>query len=134
MNDVFIARKVVSDAERLSFFPKHCGSQYLYLERAVFEAARFLSKDYKGGYWEFYECSNGAFYVAPSTDKEVFDVSVAGNYFEGSLSSDAFGIVACLFALSHLANVSEGLVDKYHALVDYAKEHNEWKFIARAID
>ncbi|MGR8998212.1 MAG: antirestriction protein [Gammaproteobacteria bacterium] len=60
-----------------------------------------IADDYNGSYWEFYELSNGGFYMAPRSDSK-FNVSCE-NGFEGQLSADALGIVACLYAHSNLS-------------------------------
>ena len=53
------------------------------------------------GSWELYTLSNGGFYMAPDI-AQTWEVSCP-NYYAGTLSSDALGIVACLCAYSHLS-------------------------------
>ena len=70
------------------------------IEPAAYYWADRLSPDYHGGYWLFYTVGP-AFYMAPDSDSG-FDV-LSPNGYEGHLSSEAFGIVVCLFAYSSLA-------------------------------
>jgi hypothetical protein len=106
------------------------------LEPTIYHLASLLSEDYKGGYWEFYTLSNRGFYMAPQTDKS-FIVSCENGY-EGQLSGDALGIVACLYAYSHLSFgegvFAESCAQHYHWLREYALEHAEAGAILAAID
>ncbi|PZQ76994.1 MAG: antirestriction protein [Variovorax paradoxus] len=133
--------RLVSDAERMDFLPFYFGPRLMALgEHEVYCWMGELCKDYRGGFWNFYEVSNGGFYMAPATAQR-FQVAVEGNGFEGELSADAAGIVATLFTLSHLcfAEGAKGdggaaLVDSFHALRDFVSTHPEAALILRAID
>ncbi|WP_236873524.1 antirestriction protein [Burkholderia sp. PAMC 26561] len=94
-----------------------------------------LSEDYGGGLWNFYDLSNGGFYMAPCDEKR-FKIDVSGNYFSGEMSADAAGIVASLFAQCDLANRYgiDKLINQYHWLRDFAIQHAESNLIMRAID
>jgi hypothetical protein len=95
-----------------------------------------MAGDYSGGYWDFYQLSNGGFYMAPSEDR-VFHVT-CDNMFEGDLSADALGITASLYAFSHLSftNGRFGRVCAchYHRLREYMFEHPEVRSILGATD
>ena len=109
----------------------------LHLEPLVYAMADRLSKDYKGGYWEFYALSNGGFYMAPSAGAR-FHVTCE-NGFEGDLTADALGITACLYAYSHLSfsgmvGFADSCAWQYHRLREYALEHPEVEGILGAID
>jgi len=121
--------------KRLSVLAKHFGSGCVVFEFAVYQMMSLLCPDYQGGYWAFYELSNGGFYMAP-TDEEGYQVEVAGNGYQGRLSRDAMGIVATIFAFNYLANKteSENLIDKYYLVLDYSREHIEARKIYSAID
>lgn len=113
------------------------GIQYvLVLEPAVFRFAETLAPKYAGGFWNFYEGSNGSFYMAPRSDK-TFAVSCENGY-EGKLSADALGIVACLYAYSHLSfgdgKFAEICADQHHLLRAFALGHAEASAIMQAID
>ena len=60
-----------------------------------------------------------------------------GNGFEGEVSSDAAGIIATLFTLSHMSMAFRGadhLAEHYHRLLDFAAEHEDSRMIFAAID
>ena len=75
------------------------------------------------------------FYMAPECGT-AFQICVDGNGFADTMSVDAAGITACLFALSHLSfqirNAS--IANHYHQLRDFALEHAEAGKILAAID
>lgn len=141
--DAIIATKV-SDDKRMEFLPEHFGQHHPLGERLVYLHMRQLCSDYSGGFWHFYTTSNGGFYLAPESDGKPMHLSVASNWFDGDMSADAAGIVATIFALSHFIAERNDLgatddelsmlVDRYHALRDFAACHAERKSIYRAID
>jgi hypothetical protein len=106
------------------------------LEPTIYHITSLIAEDYHGGYWQFYTLDNGGFYMAPDFD-EPFKVCCE-NGFEGSLSADALGTAACLYAYSHLSfgqgQFAETCSRHYHLLRDYMLEHPEAKAILGAID
>jgi len=127
---------LVSDAQRLDFLPRHFGRQMMTVEQHLFSRLSELSQDYTGGYWNFYDLSNGGCYLAP-TAPEQLRIVVEGNDFEGALSADAAGITVTLFTLSELAfrlPRVEVLSTRFHQLRDFAADHAEAGLIFRAID
>ena len=107
------------------------------LNPTVYAFARHLTREYQGGYWQFYTLDNGAFYMAPEPDR-LFYVSCE-NGFEGNLSSDALGITACLYAYSHLSfsknpDLADVCAEQYHQLREFMLEHPEARDILGAID
>ena len=130
-----IEAREIPDGERLQMLPRHFGRDMLTVEYAIFAFMRRLSQRYTGGYWIYFELSNGGFYMAPQSDNR-FPVNVDGNGFEGEMSADAAGITACLFALSHLSfqTNNEKIAEHYHLLRDFALEHEEASVILAAID
>ena len=132
-----ITNIIIPEPERTTFVDKLFGISYaLRLEPTVFSLAERLASQYSGGYWQFYSISNGGFYMAPQMNIN-FSVSCK-NGFEGALSTDALGIVSCLYAYSHLSfgdGAFAGMcADQYHLLREYMFEHTEAKSILRAID
>ena len=133
-----ITRQQVADDQRIAITAKLFGVHFpMQLEPTVYRTTGSLAGDYHGGYWTFYLLSNGGFYMAPEADSN-FTVSCK-NGFEGSLSSDALGITACLYAYSHLSfNGNEEFAQicarQYHWLRDYMLDHAEARAILRAID
>jgi hypothetical protein len=128
------AREVPND-ERLQILPRHFGRHMLTVEAAVYAFMRKLAKQYTGGYWNYFELSNGGFYMAPAHETP-FDICVDTNGFENRMSADAAGITACLFALSHLSFQiqHDTIASHFHQLRDFALEHAEASVILAAID
>lgn len=138
MSEQMIEAKKVPDNERMSFLPRVFGPDALSMvqnEARVYQWMEHLSPDYRGGYWEFYDLSNGGFFLAPAGDKR-YRVQVKGNYFDGEMSAQAAGIVATLFTLGQVAAQTEDehYIDAYHDLLEYASEHPERELILAAID
>lgn len=105
----------------------------LVVEDAVYAMMRQLSASYRGGYWEYFELSNGGFYMRLAT-KDRIQIQVYSNGYEGEMSADAAGIVVCLMVFSHLSFKYEALADYFHALRDFAKSHPEASAIFSAVD
>lgn len=127
------ANKVPS-SQRLATLPKHFPGLFGALENKVYDSAKELCPSYTGGYWHFYELSNGGFYMAPDVD-EPMTLTVIANQFEQTMSADAVGVVACLFAMGALASPSdENMIDHYHWLREYVGQHPEASAIYAAID
>lgn len=132
-----ITRQLVAEQERISYTATLFGLNFpMRLEPAIFNVASNLASDYNGGFWDFWKLSNGGFYMAPASDKQ-FSVSCE-NGFEGRISAEAFGIVCCLYAFSHLSfgedAFAETCAEQYHLLREYALDHAEAGSIMRAID
>jgi hypothetical protein len=129
-----VARRL-DDAERMMALPQHFGDRLLIFEGAVYDFMRRFAPSYRGGYWEFFELSNGAFYMACLGDP--FRFSVDTNGCDGEMSADAAGITVCLYAYSHLSFIYAGndvFAKHFHLLRDYAAEHAEASAIFAAID
>ena len=116
--------------------------QNIVFDNAVFNVADQIAEHYDGGLWEYYQRDGQFFYMVPDTDTGI-DISVPGNYFQGRVSSDAFGLICTLTALGqvlmHLHSkgqyeLGHRLNDYFHELRIYAIEHPEAEQIMRAID
>ncbi len=134
-----ISRTLVPESDRVNVSARIFGEHFpLLIEPYVYSVASDIAEEYNGGYWDFHELSNGGFYVAPS-GPEKFTVSCPMNYFNGELSADALGIVACLTAYSHLSFCTEQTFARvcarqFHLLRAFACEHDEGTAILSAID
>lgn len=147
-----ITRTLVPELERMDFVDRLFGLSYvLQLEPIVFRFAEQLAENYDYGYWEFFALSNGGFYMAPRNGPEaprasaIYSVRTA-NGFEGQVTADALGIVACLYSFSNLSfgdsSASTGgggqfaqiCAEHYHMLREYMFGHVEVRSILRAID
>ena len=129
--------KTLSDDDRVNYAASIFSFDFSFrLEPVVFAFAERLSRDYTGGLWEFYALSNGGFYMAPAAG--AFHVTCE-NSFEGELSAEALGIVACLYAYSHLSfgdqgSLPEACAAQYQLLREHALDHAEARSILAAID
>jgi hypothetical protein len=133
-----ITCKQISNAQRVNHTASVFGSCFpLTLEPVIYSITSNLSSEYCGGYWEFYELSNGGFYMSPDDDT-AFTIS-SENGFKGTMSADALGVTACLYAYSHLSfsdipEIAEVCARQFHLLREYMFEHAESRVILSAID
>jgi hypothetical protein len=130
-----IEAREILEIERLQILPRHFGRHLVTVEHAVYTFMRELSQEYTGGYWSYFELSNGGFYMAP-IQETLLNVAVDTNGYAGQMSADAAGITACLFALSHLSFQiqHESIASHFHHLRDFALDHAEASAILAAID
>lgn len=131
-----ITATAVIEDKRLSVLPRFFGvGQMLRAEAIVFGYMSKLSIDYTGGHWEYYLLSNGGFYMAPSMDIPM-RVEWHGNGYEGTMSADAAGIVATMFAVGQMVHEQQtnAMADLYHQIRDFALGHPEAQKILAAID
>ncbi|WP_323718171.1 antirestriction protein [Paracoccus aminovorans] len=128
---------LVPDNRRTEFLPRLFGHRLLIIgEHAVFSFIERLSPtDYGGGIWDFYELAGAPLYMAP-TSRPRYRLFCEGNGYEGEVSAGAAGIIATLFAFSHLSFSfdSDELADGFARLYAYATDHPEAREILRAID
>ena len=130
-----IEARRVDDSERIRALPRYFGIRMTTFEGAVYDFMHRFAPDYRGGFWQFYELSNGGFYMAP--DRESYRFCVDTNGYEGVLSADAAGIAVCLFACSHLSFHDRGsdlFAERFHQLREFALDHPESAEIFAAID
>jgi hypothetical protein len=134
---IIVTRELVPENRRMTVVERLFSIHFpLHLEPVIYGITERMAQDYSGGYWEFYQLSNGGFYMAPAVDTH-FHVT-CDNMYEGELSADALGITACLYAYSHLS-FSNGRFARvcachYHRLREYMLDHPEVREILGAID
>jgi hypothetical protein len=133
-----VTRELVPEERRADFVDALFGVHFpMQLEPYIYTVTSQLSADYRGAYWHFHSLGNGGFYMAPESESP-FRVQCP-NGFEGVLSGDALGLVACLYAYSHLSFVSTKpatttYARMYHRLREYVMEHAEVDAILQATD
>lgn len=133
-----ITRQIVAVEQRINHTANIFGINFpLRFEPFVYSITTRMVSEYEGDYWEFYELSNGGFYMAPDSDQQ-FQV-VCENGFDGKLSGDALGIAVCLYAYSNLSfgdanEFTEICASQYHLLRDFMLSHEEAQSILKAID
>ena len=126
---------VVPDSQRLNFLPRHFGGDMIVGEAAVYGSMKMICPSYHGGFWDFVEVSNGAFYMRLQTDGTLAMDLSSGNGYSGQMSADAAGITATLFALNQMVwDGSEKLADAFYLLREFAAQHPEFREIFGAID
>lgn len=129
---------VVPGKDRLTFLPRHFGTHMLTVENFLYTQFAKLCPTYTGGYWHFYDLSNGGCYLAPHHER--YALVHADNFFDATVSGDAAGIIVSLFTFSHLSFLLEDdphgprIADYFHLLRDFAANHPEADPIFRAID
>lgn len=96
---------------------------------------RLSPLDYRGGFWDFYEHDGRPLFMAPRS-KPRFRITGEVTGFQGDVSAEAAGIIATLFAFSHLSfqYQSERLPEGYGRLHTYCADHPEAEEIFQAID
>lgn len=122
MTTTTITAEVVKGDDRIEFLPKHLGLMTcIHFESFVFTLAGRFSEDYGGGTWEFYELSNGGFFIHPVSEGAFHFVNEM-NYADVTLSPQDFGITCCLYALSAMSfdERHRRTGDKFHQLREYA--------------
>lgn len=133
-----ITRELVPENQRLDITARLFGVNFsLCLEPFIYSITDRIAKEYRCGYWKFFQTDTGAFFMTPDSDT-LFNVSCE-NGFGGQLSADALGITACLYAYSNLSfgkpdNFTEVCAQQYYLLREFMFEHAEVDAILRAID
>lgn len=137
--NVPLVATIVSDDDRLDFYPANFGKYFSAAETMLYSLSRRYVKEYDGGYWEFYTTTNGAFFAALKTS-EAQHVVVPDNYTSEHMSAEAAGITLMLFVLGRFANAripsheAERFTDSFHKLRFFACRHAEAQAILTAID
>ena len=138
-NPIHITRHLVPEDQRLAVVEQLFGIHFpLRTEPVIYgQTGKMTQGQYRGGYWHFYTLDNGGFYMAPEGD-QTYLVS-CDNYWQGELSADALGIVACLYAYSHLSfsryqAFAQICAQHYHFLREFMMDHAEVAAILGAID
>jgi len=134
-----VTRHLVPEDQRVAVVASLFGPHFpLQIEPVVYGIAEQMAEDYQGSYWNFYTLNGTTgFYMSPDEDR-LFDTKCQ-NYFTGTLSADALGIVCCLYAYSHLSFTGEwdfarNCAKHYHLLRHYMMDHAEVAAILGAVD
>jgi len=135
---MIITKKLVTEQKRTQHTARLFGLHFpMRLEPVVYTITDRIAEDYHGGFWDFWELSNGGFYMSPRSAKR-FNVS-CDNGYDGAILSDALGITVCLYAYSNLSfgiesQFTDTCTQQYHWLREYALDHDEAGDIFRAVD
>ena len=128
---------IVPDEARQDFLPTLFGRSHLIVaENAVYARMERLSPlDYRGGSWDFFEHESKPLFLAPRS-RTRFRITGDVTCFQGEVSAEAAGIIATMFAFSHLSFKfeTERLVEGYERLYAYSADHPEASEIFQAVD
>ena len=128
---------IVPEAHRAAFLPALFSPALMLIsERAVYQFMSWLAPDdYIGGLWSFHERGGQPLFLSPDADKR-FRIFCETNGYMGEVSAEAAGIIATLFALSHLSfrHEADQLSEAYMRLYGFAGDHPEAGEIFKAID
>ena len=122
------------DNLRLGFLPRHFGRHFMLVESVIYSHMGNLCAGYSGGYWDFFDLSNGGCYLAPNGSTFAL---AAPNGFEATVSANVGGLIATLYAFSGLSfelEAVEVLAQRFHQLREFALEHADSAVILAAID
>lgn len=106
------------------------------LKRMIYMVMAEYSDDECGGDWLVWELSNDSFYMAPSDKNTTFSMQCGGNFYDGTMTGDAAGVVVCLVAFCRMAEITEQerFIELFYGLREWAMEHPEASSIFAAID
>lgn len=93
-----VANKV-GDTDRTGFLFAKTTDEFMHYENAVYALASNFSACYEGGLWDFYELSNGGFYMEPNVPYAL-EVTSTLNNWTGGMTPDAYGIGITFLALA----------------------------------
>jgi hypothetical protein len=133
--EFMVSSSIIPKELHAHFLSRYFGTQYQRGEALVHEWATRLSGTQSTGSWDFFQLSNGGFYMAPASCGRI-PVRWHMNGYSDMMGQDAFGVVVTLFSLRHLAEKcgNHGIIGHYHSLRTYATQHMEAANILRAID
>lgn len=141
METIEITARYISENARMNFMPAAFRGAFFSADHFIQSFLNRYAKDYQGGYWEYLQAGNGAFFMeAP----QPLWLSLP-NYFEGECSAREVGIIVCLYAYSYFcglayeegkAELNETMANRYHLLREYVNtlENESQNRIYRAID
>ena len=67
----------VPEHARIGSLPRHFGMHMLTVEGRIYDFLSQFCPSYDGGLWQFYELSNGGFYMSPPEDS--YELAIHGN-------------------------------------------------------
>jgi hypothetical protein len=114
-----------------SLFPE----DFLNVEFDHYQVLDSLTNEYRGGLWTGYtNPEHTIFFMVPPGESYTLDVQ--GNYYHGTMSAEAAGIVTSLMVLNRLVWRTRDPAhnDLFYNLRTWAMDHPEASEIFRAID
>lgn len=130
-----IAAVLLKPQARLACLPRHFGPRYVLVENAVFDMMGRLCPRYTGGYWDFYELSNGGLFMAPA-GAEQYRLECDGNGYAGDFTPYVAGIGVCAMTYSQLSFWPNGarMAEMYYRLRDFIELQPEARQLYALLD
>lgn len=91
--------EITAPKARLDFLFSKLRSQCIAFENAVFNTMGKLCSEYNGGFWKFYNLSNGSFYMQPPKSYEL----CSPNGFMDEVTAQEAGIIVTIMMLSEFS-------------------------------
>ncbi len=131
MSDLTITERVVSGTERMNFLPSRLGDATYWFEAHLYSCMEDTIEDYKGGYWEFVELSNGGFYCRPADDKIYRCENIAGETADAK--NDVIGLFVTCAALAEVfwRSKDDRIYQNYKAIREFIDIHPEHRTLWR---
>lgn len=141
MENKEITERYISEKARINFMPAAFHTAFFSADHYIQSFLHSYAKNYQGGYWEYLQASNGAFFMESPTPLYLS----LPNYFEGECSQREAGIIICLYAYSYFcglayqegkAELNETMANRYHLLREYVNtlDNESQSRIYQAID
>lgn len=138
-----IIRRVMTEREISSIGGGHLPHPAMFhqFEFAVYDRLKSICREYAGGRWEFYQLSNGAWFMAP-VDEPTFTLQDCYGR-DHPMSAEGAGLAAMAYLLNHLSWVlhekgrkeqCDSAVDHYYALLAYANQGKDAAAIRAVLD
>lgn len=121
-----VTARLMPNSKRPYFFRRHFRTQAATAEYGIYRVMDRLCPHYRGGYWEFYDLSNGGALLVPTVEAR-YTLACAGNGYSGSLAPLATGIGVCAMAFSEMSfwRDGQGFGAKYVRLRDFLVQQPE---------
>lgn len=131
--------KVVEKRE--NFLHGIAGYSAMKYQNMVYNTMRKVNREYRGGYWEFIEFTNGAKAMVMTfpSDKTMVQIPPQQNYFEGTMSLYALSLALNMVACSHISfvtnkEVQEHLSQNFQRLQEAVSEIPEYRTVMSFLD
>lgn len=108
---------------------------FIRVEMGMYQALGAISADYQGGLWTGYRNEDNTLFFMVPPDKN-YHLSVPSNYYEGSVSAEAAGLITSLMVINALTWKSKDSahIALFYNLKNFALDHAEACEILAAID
>ncbi len=130
-----IVATLIEKEREVELLVRHLGPDWLRFEHGAYQCLMRACEAYRGGLWDFFELSNGGFYMAPAYTGPM-RMRCDSKGFVAIMSPEAAGIYACATTLSTL-EATEGNAlpgQKLAQLRDFVFQHAERGALSWALE